>query len=43
MRNLWYLLLALLVVGTISGCGGSGDKGKYKDQDRPRSTDDKPV
>jgi hypothetical protein len=39
MRKLLFVLLTLLAVGTISGCGGDKEKGIYKDQDRPKSDD----
>ncbi len=42
MRILFAIVLTVLAV-TLSGCGGNADKEKYKDQDRPRSTDDKPA
>jgi len=39
MRKLLFVLLTLLAVGSISGCGGDKEKGIYKDQDRPKSDD----
>jgi hypothetical protein len=39
MRRLLFLLLTLVAVGSLAGCGGDKDKGIYRDQDRPRSDD----
>jgi len=35
-RVVGLLLVAVLSLGLISGCGGSGSKAKYSDADRPR-------
>jgi len=32
-------LVVLILAGFAVGCGGSGDRGKYRDQDRPKSGD----
>ncbi len=31
------LLLALVLVGTLSGCGNDADRGKNRDADKPQS------
>jgi len=41
MRHLLLFLCALVLAFTVGcgGCGGEKDKGRNKDQDRPRTTD----
>ena len=36
LRIAGLLLVALLSVGLLAGCGGGGDPGKYKDADKPK-------
>lgn len=36
----WIVLGLLLLVGVL-GCGGSGEKGKNKDRDMPKATENK--
>jgi hypothetical protein len=36
MQRLLCVLLALVLVGPLSGCGGEKDKGINKDKDKPR-------
>jgi hypothetical protein len=35
------LALAVLVCGLLAGCGGSKDRGKHQDYDRPKATGSK--
>jgi hypothetical protein len=37
MRTLLGLLLAVLIVSALTGCGAEKDKGKNKDLDKPQS------
>jgi hypothetical protein len=40
MRRLLWLLGIALLTGVLSGCGGGEkDRGKFRDQDKPRSAD----
>ena len=42
MRQSRLLLLAIILVcGLVSGCGGSRDKGKQQDYDRPKISTEK--
>jgi hypothetical protein len=36
MKRILCALLALVLAGTLSGCGGEHDKGINKDRDKPR-------
>jgi hypothetical protein len=38
MKRLLSLLLMLVLVGVLTGCGGDRDKGINKDRDKPRET-----
>jgi hypothetical protein len=36
----WFvLLLGIVMLATLIGCGSDKDHGLYKDKDRPRATD----
>jgi hypothetical protein len=39
MRRALWLLAIVLLTGALTGCGGDKDKGKFRDQDKPRSAD----
>jgi len=39
MRKRWTLAAALLAALFAAGCGPSGDKGQYKDKDKPKAGD----
>ncbi len=41
MRKLLWLLLVLLPLGLVPGCGGDREKGIYKDKEKPRPPESK--
>jgi len=41
MRRIRLPLVLVILCGLLAGCGGSRDKGKYQDFDRPKATEKK--
>jgi hypothetical protein len=39
MRRRWLVLAAALAACLAAGCGDNSEKGKYRDKDKPRSSD----
>jgi hypothetical protein len=39
MKRLLLVLAVALLAGLLTGCGSDKDRGKFKDQDKPRSAD----
>lgn len=39
--NCWSTLLLMLLLTLLAGCGGGGERGKFKNSDRPTAGNEK--